>query len=59
VAASPETTGAANDVPDIHMLLHETARSGNWAFIVDELGTAPRIQRPGAATSGLKKPSLV
>ncbi len=55
----PETTGAAKDVPDIHRLFGATTRSGNCESRFAPVGTAPTILRPGAATSGLKKPSWV
>jgi len=55
----PLTTGAANDVPDIHIQPGATTRSGKPSASVESVGTGPTIIRPGATTSGLAKPSAV
>ena len=58
-AAIPETTGAANEVPDIHMYPVPTVRSACSVSIVEPSGTAPFMYRPGAPRSGFEKPSSV
>jgi hypothetical protein len=58
-AAAPATTGAAKDVPDIHMYPDCTIRSGNDRASVDSDGTGPVMKRPGATSSGFANPSGV
>ena len=40
-AAAPETIGAANEVPDIHMYPGATTRSGSAVGSVEPAGTGP------------------
>ena len=58
-AAAPATTGAANEVPDIHMKPEPVTRSGCSSTIVEDPGTGPVRYRPGAPMSGFAKPSSV
>ncbi len=59
VAAAPDTMGAANDVPDIHMYDGSSFRSGNVVASRELSGTGPLSTRPGAASSGFRNPSWV
>jgi hypothetical protein len=40
-AAAPETTAAANDVPDIHMYPGAAIRSGWFTYIQPAVGVGP------------------
>ena len=59
LAAMPLTTGAENEVPDIHIQPAPTTRSGKVCASTESFGTGPTIILPGATSSGLANPSPV